>query len=158
MPWHHVICIFLITDSATPSAAPAVDYRLPGSLIPYHYKLHLRPDIYTGDPSTFTFSGSVQISLQCVEDTDRIVVNYDDLEISEPSITVLEHSQGANVDSLSVRNTEREHERQMYNIVLHKRLRKGHNYTVQIQQFSGRILGNLRGIYYTTYKVGEETR
>ena len=52
-----------------------IDYRLPETLEPYFYTLYLKPDIYTGSPETFTFTGKVVMNFTCLKSTKEIVVN-----------------------------------------------------------------------------------
>ena len=47
--------------SAAPTRAPAAaELRLPTDLLPRHYNLRLRPDIYQEDPSDFHFEGTCE--------------------------------------------------------------------------------------------------
>ena len=66
---------FSDSESTKPKPKKHINYRLPETLSPYFYKLYLRPDIYTGDPETFTFTGTVVIHLTCLEATKDIVLN-----------------------------------------------------------------------------------
>jgi len=51
-------------------------YRLPRSVIPVHYDLHLEPDL-----DTFTFEGSVSIRIGITETIQEIVLNAAEIEI-----------------------------------------------------------------------------
>ena len=56
-------------------------YRLPGSVIPEHYRIVLTPDL-----EAERFEGSVSISSQVSESVDVIVLNADELSIDSASI------------------------------------------------------------------------
>jgi len=53
------------------------DPRLPVGISPRHYQIELRPDI-----GAATFTGRVVIDIECAQDTDEIVCNSADLEIT----------------------------------------------------------------------------
>ncbi|KAK1282763.1 hypothetical protein QJS10_CPB22g00752 [Acorus calamus] len=55
--------------------------RLPKFAIPKKYDLNLTPDL-----SSCTFTGSVQISIDVVDDTEFLVLNAADLSIHENSV------------------------------------------------------------------------
>lgn len=56
--------------------------RLPDTVKPHHYELHLKPDL-----ENFTFSGQVRVNLQVDAKTNKIVLHAAELEITEGIIT-----------------------------------------------------------------------
>ncbi|CAG9853689.1 unnamed protein product [Phyllotreta striolata] len=62
--------------------------RIPKSLIPYHYRLWIHPILDEDNDNNFTFTGHVVIQINCTENTNKIILHYDDLIISESDITV----------------------------------------------------------------------
>ena len=75
-----------MSDSA--SATTAIDpYRLPSSVVPSHYKLHLSPNL-----ETETFTGEVEISIEIVEPASEILLNSKEIDIKSARLI------GENVD------------------------------------------------------------
>ncbi|XP_057665705.1 aminopeptidase N-like [Diorhabda carinulata] len=62
--------------------------RLPKSLYPQFYRLWIHPILDENSDRNFTFSGRVIIEINCVEDTNKIILHMDDLDISESDIQV----------------------------------------------------------------------
>jgi len=67
-------------ESAT--AVANQDFRLPKSVVPSHYTLHLSPDLVK-----FVFDGQVTIDVDILESTDTIKLNAKDLDIASFSAT-----------------------------------------------------------------------
>jgi aminopeptidase N len=82
----------LPTDPTTPT-----DVRLPLMVMPIHYDLMLKPDIYTGNSDTFSFSGDVSITITCMKATDVITLHINKLDIAQSDVTLAES--GPNVNS-----------------------------------------------------------
>lgn len=61
-------------------------YRLPLDFIPSLYVLRMTPIL---EPGNFTTLGSVQITVNCLQNTGNITLNAADLSIDEESIQVL---------------------------------------------------------------------
>ena len=62
------------TDVTTADIDP---YRLPSSVLPSHYNLHLRPDL-----EAETFSGEVEISVEIAETVSEILLNAKEIDLS----------------------------------------------------------------------------
>jgi len=60
-------------------------FRLPGDVVPIDYLLQLTPFI---EPGNFTTLGFVAINVECINDTNSIVINAADLEINLETILV----------------------------------------------------------------------
>ena len=147
--WLHCNAFYFLT--ATP---PVIDYRLPALLKPNHYTLKLRPDIYTGDPSTFTFNGSVDIDVTCTQDTDKVILHSRSLNIQ--SFKVLEDAVSGS--ELALGEHKYDSITEFLTVPLSgATLKKGNHYIIKIT-FDGKILPDLRGIYYSSYEYGDETR
>lgn len=71
----------------TPSAVNWNDevYRLPGDLLPSSYTIRLLPFL---DEGNFTTDGYIEILVDCVADTNNIVMNSLDITINVLSISV----------------------------------------------------------------------
>ena len=78
----------MTTTMPPATAMPPTDVRLPLNVIPVHYELMLRPDIYTGDNTTFSFSGDVTITITCMKATDVITLHINKLEIQQSDVTL----------------------------------------------------------------------
>ena len=77
---------FLLFHSETPTPST---YRLPTSVIPHHYNVEIKPNIYGSDPTAFNFEGSVQIEVEITEKTQNItLLKWESLTIDESSLRV----------------------------------------------------------------------
>lgn len=65
-----------------------VDVRLPRNLLPLHYDIRLLPWMEEGN---FTTDGFIQILLECVKTTNKIVLHSTDIEIDRTSVQVIKH-------------------------------------------------------------------
>ena len=76
---------------------------LPSTMVPTHYDLSLRPDIYRDDPDLFMFSGTVTI----------------DILVKQPSNEITLHQRNLNIDDTTVRVTKEDGQVSMlsYNII-----------------------------------------
>ena len=66
--------------------------RLPLNVLPYHYNIELKPDLYNDDPDSFTFSGTVQIFVECQKEADTITVHVNQMEVD--NVQLLDTSLG----------------------------------------------------------------
>lgn len=62
--------------------------RIPTNLKPIHYRLKIFPILDEYSPDNFTYTGEVKIIIRCLTKTNKIVLNLDDLDISEHNVTV----------------------------------------------------------------------
>ena len=68
--------------SETKTANPEIDpYRLPGSVVPRHYDMHLRPDL-----ESETFTGNVEISLDISKPVSEILLNFKEIELKSAKL------------------------------------------------------------------------
>ena len=133
------------------------NYRLPRSLIPSMYSVELFPDIYGADPSKFTFSGIVKIDMSCNEDTNNITLNSKKLMINEKSVKILSLSTGSNIGNPGFQSLSYDEELQLVTFITRNQFIKGHNYSIEMN-FTGPLLDDLQGLYYSSYKEGNITR
>ena len=131
------------------------DYRLSRSVIPSFYSIELFPDLYSGDPSKFTFTGSVTIQMTCTENTSNFTLNSRQLEIDEKSVKI------ESLDKVIVGpvflSLSYDADSQLVTFVSSSQFIKGYNYSIAMN-FSGPLLDDLQGLYYSSYKEGNTTR
>ncbi|OCU02223.1 aminopeptidase Q [Xenopus laevis] len=91
--WSHHICntstsLENITD---PTGRPGVwnNPRLPHNLVPLHYDLELWPRMQADDEGNYPFSGQVNITISCVEDTDVLLLHSVQLNFSYVGLRLL---------------------------------------------------------------------
>ncbi len=137
------------------SSPGVIDVRIPLDMYPLHYNLELKPDIYTGNPDTFRFDGSVEILLDCRVSTNVISLHVNKLNISTNSIT-LQTATGTTTNQ-RVREVTRDMERQFLNVHLDQALAQGQRYLLKID-FSGPLRPDLVGLYWSSYAYQGETR
>ena len=74
------------TEIPTPTAKTTANIRLPRNIRPVHYDIRLLPWMEEGN---FTTNGFIQILLECVETTNKIVLHSTDIEIDRTSVQVI---------------------------------------------------------------------
>lgn len=67
---------------------PEEGIRLPKSIYPLNYRLWIHPILDEDSERNFTFTGHVQILVNCTRKTNKIILNIDDLNITESDISV----------------------------------------------------------------------
>lgn len=147
----------MITTEPTPTMPPiTTEVLLPTSLIPSHYDVVLRPNLYEDRPEDFSLHGSMEVILYCNISTDKITVHIQNLNVTKDNI-VVKHS--SNNSQIKVHNCSiDESERHFLTIMLEQSLEKGSNYTVKMN-FSGTLQNeDLSGLYYSTYTEDGEKR
>lgn len=121
------------------------DIRLPRSVLPFFYRLTLRVDM-----DQFTFSGSVQIDVTAVEETDLIVLHMTSLTIDPKDVFIAEDLEDGRRESLRRVTVSPLHD--LYILETRRMLRQGSKHRVVITGFSGVISEDLRGLYRSVYK------
>ncbi|XP_021377931.1 uncharacterized protein LOC110466016 isoform X1 [Mizuhopecten yessoensis] len=128
------------------------DVRLPRSVIPKHYELELKPDMYGVDPSTFRFYGNVKIHVDCTVSTDNITLHINKLKIKETSVKVTEEGQGQR--SISVSRIGYDEERQF--LIVYTNLTASTKYVLSMD-FDGPLKDDMTGLYLSSYTRGNKT-
>ena len=130
----------------TPSQPPA-EIRLKTDLVPIHYDVTVRPDLYGNDPSMFSLSGTVNIALTVTKSTNMITVHYKLLIIDKSSIVVKKKGLS---DIVTVTSANYEDEKDFYHITLESNLDVGEEYSVFLR-YRGPLTNDLAGIYVSSY-------
>ncbi|GLV42080.1 Suppressor of ER stress-induced death [Carabus blaptoides fortunei] len=123
-----------------------VDERLPTSLRPTHYRINIMPFIWEGN---FTLNGEVTITFNVTEDTNKIILNTNDIIIHEDSVKVTDLD-GGDAQILSVMEHQYDAEKQLYTVVLDDMLVTGKLYDVTIK-YIGNLNDLLQGFYRISY-------
>ncbi|XP_052782181.1 putative aminopeptidase-2 isoform X1 [Mya arenaria] len=133
------------------TAKPTRSVRLPTDLIPLHYDLALKPNMYDPDPTKFTFDGTVSINLHCNQQTNKVILHSNMINIT--SIPQFTGPQGS-----TLRYSIWEEDKDLQQLVIHLNgyTVKGQNYTLRLQ-FTGPLTDDLMGFYLSSYKDGNET-
>lgn len=143
--------------AAPPPPAPAAGSvrRLPRHLLPLHYDLELWPRVRPGQAGPFAFTGQVNITVRCLQDTDAAVLHSAGLRsrgaaavrgpLSEP---------GAAVEVAGLRQDEAG---EVAVLELRGRLRAGRRYVLQLG-FQGRLEEDLDGLFLTRYTDRGQSR
>ena len=125
---------------------PWKQIRLPKSLIPRHYDLRLKIDL-----TNFVFSGSVNMSLHVNASTRYVMFHRSSLlAIREKHVKMVP------VGPFPRRRIKRQFYEKRYQfhvLEMNAVLPVGSEYSLQIGDFGGRIIQNLRGLYKSTYKT-----
>lgn len=129
------------------------DVRLPRSILPELYTLELFPDIYQPSPENFTFSGTVSILVNVMNNTNNVTLHINKLTVDPNSVRVMKMSDFRVVQTQSLKEDK---ERQFLIIFLSQPLQKGEKYEVSMR-FQGPLTDDLAGLYYSAYKRGDQT-
>ncbi|XP_071098276.1 aminopeptidase N-like [Haliotis cracherodii] len=120
---------------------------LPKTLKPIYYDLEMRPNMYQGDPSTFTFDGYVRITMECLKATKEVIMHLNDLEIMAGSI---EFGSEGGSDSPVFVSYQTDSDNQLLKIALDKDTAVGQMYYAKMN-FSGPLKDDLKGFYLSSY-------
>lgn len=116
-------------------------YRLPRQVIPSHYDLRLEPDL-----ETFTFKGSVGITLGVVETVDSIVLNCAEIDIESVSLV-------SGKETIDVEAIVYDEEFEFTRLTLASPAVPG-TYRLDIA-YTGILNDQLRGWYRSSFKDGD---
>jgi len=110
--------------------------RLPKTIIPSLYKVRSAPDL-----ERLTFAGTTSIECDCVEETDLIAVNCNNLDIK--SVAVVQPENG---DVLKISKREVDEARQLLLITLSHSLLAGGKVNVTME-YTGTLNDRMQGFY-----------
>ncbi|KAK6488310.1 thyrotropin-releasing hormone-degrading ectoenzyme-like [Huso huso] len=130
------------------SFQPWRQLRLPGSLRPLQYDLHI-----TVFMDNFTFSGEVSIELQCLNSTKYVVLHADRLAVQKAVV----YSEGKKTRALKIHRQFRYPANQVFVIAMHRELESQKNYKVNIT-FQAHIEDELLGFFRSSYVLYGEKR
>uniref|UniRef100_T1IX44 Aminopeptidase n=1 Tax=Strigamia maritima TaxID=126957 RepID=T1IX44_STRMM len=123
------------------SSLPIVDFRLPKNFRPHHYQLRLQPFL-----NNYTFSGYVNIYIECLEDTDVITIHSNNLTLLNESIHLFSYD-----DKIRhVTSYDHDLERQFLIFNLNDTLHASNIYNLSLM-FNGVLGDNLVGFYRSKY-------
>lgn len=126
-----------MSTETRPLLDESVSYRLPRSVVPERYDLHLAPNIEEG-----TFSGSVGITCEVVTDTQEVILNSLDLIIGEAKAL----DERGKEKSAKIK-LDADNERLI--LIFDKALKAG-RWQIQIE-FNGVLNDKLHGFYRSSY-------
>ncbi|XP_052634335.1 aminopeptidase Q isoform X2 [Harpia harpyja] len=131
-----------------PAAAAGLGRRLPRHLVPLHYDLELWPQVRPGQAGPFAFSGQVNITVRCRQDTDAAVLHSSGLRSrGAAAVRGPLPEPGAAVEVAGLRQ---EAAGEVAVLELRGRLRAGRRYVLQLG-FQGRLEEDLDGLFLTRY-------
>lgn len=119
------------------------EYFLPKNVLPYRYKIILKPDL-----EAETIEGSVEIELQALETSNNITLEIRSVEIDNSSVVVVRDATGEKLnhgDPLWKEDVEH------YVINLEEDLVEGENYTLKIGKYEGKLHTDNGGFYLAKY-------
>jgi len=114
-------------------------YRLSENIKAIRYDLDLTPDL-----DKFTFKGHVNIEIDVLKDTKKIILNSKDLEIINVKI-----------ENLNPKNISFDKDKQTVSFTFDKIKKGKHNLIIK---FNGILNNDMNGFYRSTYVVGEEKK
>ena len=129
------------------------NWRLTRVLLPFHYTIRLLPLLITNDLNS-EIRGNVRIDMECNEDTQHIVLNSHNIDISRESVRIYSRIYR---EQLVLRNMSFDNESQLVTFHLKHRLKKGGTYSIAMQ-FVSRLNDDPKGIYRLNYIEDYTTR
>ena len=147
---------FGMSESSEPPADPLSNVwphlRLPRSLIPYSYSIHLTIDL-----SEFIFNGNTSIHVKASSDIildDHIVLHAVNLGISPQNVVLQQITPTNQIIQISQCNFSIYNE--FYVIKLHNHVIKpGYEYVLSFKSVSGVISDDLKGLYRSSYRTAD---
>ncbi|XP_048251328.1 uncharacterized protein LOC124113176 isoform X1 [Haliotis rufescens] len=127
---------------------------LPKTVKPIFYDLEMRPNMYEGDPSAFTFNGHVKITIECLQPSNDVILHANKLDITSGSVQF--GVDDNNSDDVKYVSHELDSGNQLLKIHLNKNMIKNRVYYVKMN-FTGPLKDDLVGFYLSSYKRGDTT-
>lgn len=121
-------------------------YRLPTSVTPSHYNIHIRPDL-----ESETFTGNVDISIDATETVSEIILNAKEIELKSARLVG---------DSGEIKATDFTYDEELERVTLHLASEASTgSYSLAID-FRGILNRKLAGFYISTFtdESGEERK
>lgn len=141
-------------STSTPSSTPppvSVDFRLPNDVIPLEYDVTIKPNMFNGNPDSFSFEGNVKIKIECKTPTNKVILHGNMLTISNVKF-------GAIADSKrTLPVPEFDPQRQFLTFRLNEFLQTSRTYELSMD-FRGPLKNDMKGLYLSSYSHGGQTR
>lgn len=122
---------------------PEKNVRLPKSVKPMHYALELKPDL----EDTFTFVGSVAVTILCITETDNVKLHTNKLDVFNVSV----HKEGSG-EVVPFGAVQKVDDLEFLVVPLGRKLEKGASYVLRMG-FNGTLADDLAGFYRSSYKT-----
>ena len=121
-------------------------YRLPSSVVPGHYNLHLKPDL-----DTETFTGDVEITIEAHEPVSQIILNAKEMDLNSAQLS------GDSVN-IEIETFDYDEDLERVTLDLGQEIDTG-SYSLSID-FDGILNRKLQGFYISTFtdESGEERK
>lgn len=134
-----------------------IGIRLPGDILPIHYDLDLDLRV-EGEYSRYT--GRVKIIANITQNTSLVVFHvkpYNFLEVFEEEVYIYQpkdYISDKDLDKIRVPivNYYKDAHKEIHAARLKEPLLAGTNYIIYIRKFRGLIIGDLKGLYMSSYK------
>lgn len=144
-----------MVTTESPTVVPYM--RLPTALLPVHYKVELEPQMFSSDPESFTFRGSVDILLECKEATNNITLHIKQLELVNTSISLVPAAGGeTSTAAPMIVGYQLDSIREFVVFNLDGDLSEGDRYNIRMG-FSGPLRNDLQGLYLSSYQENNQT-
>ena len=121
--------------------------RLPDSLVPSFYELHLKVDL-----DKFEFEGSVRIQVDVTKSFEYVIVHVNSLVIIGSQVFVRNMATDEEIEILERIPVK---PNQFYVLQMAEPLIKGNRYLIRFGEFRGTLEDDLRGLYRSSYKDQE---
>lgn len=156
------------TGPPTPSAGPSAStrppgpwdrLRLPATLAPVHYSLLLWPHLAPGLPEPRTFSGQVNITVRCSQETATVLLHSHQLTYRAAVVwgPLGGPRSGANTSRVPLAELWLAKRHQFAVLELRERLRAGALYELRFA-FDGLLNDGFRGLFRSGYEDRSERR
>ncbi|XP_053320871.1 aminopeptidase N-like [Spea bombifrons] len=143
------------SPTSAPSDEPWNKYRLPKSLIPYHYDVELKPVLEKNPQGLYVFSGKSTAYFTCREATNLVLIHSNKLNYTTtPTKAIL---RDAALNTLAISNIREVPVTQYLVIHAANDLEVGKNYSLYTE-FVGELADDLAGFYRSEYVEDGQTK
>lgn len=139
------------SPAADSSDKKVMDVRLPTSLRPLHYVVHLQPFIR----GNFSIAGSVEVEVEVVKETSVFTIHMADIITHNDTVKVLD-AENRNGRGVGIIKQTYDNQREFYHAHLQEPLTRGRRYVLSMK-FTGYLNDKLHGFYRSSYKDATET-
>lgn len=119
--------------------------RLPTNLVPLKYRVELHPNI-----TTFKFTGTVDMLVKCVKNTENIFFHAKHMEITKIKVARIKKKDDK-LEVLTIKKITRSKDLEMQSIQVNEELQADQDYIVFVE-FKAPLSDKLFGFYKSSYK------
>lgn len=143
------------TTTKAPETTPSLNepwhkYRLPDTLLPESYEVILWPRLTKNSQGLYIFTGSSEVTIRCVKETDLILIHSNKLNLTKSSGHLATLTGVEDASPPTIKDSWLEVRTQFLVVRLNGNLKAGHHYVLRTE-FTGELADDLGGFYRSVY-------